>query len=95
MLRHTCLDLSLGRCLISLPRCITLEDITLILISQQNTGSFMIIYDNASWDIVSTADLWEDTCLNNKNELNQDNFVLVRQEYVVEGIVCFMAAYLL
>ncbi|KAH7659621.1 hypothetical protein IHE45_16G042100 [Dioscorea alata] len=45
--------------------------------------------------MVSTADLWEDTCLNNKNELDQDDFVLVRQEDVVEGIVCFMVAYLL
>ncbi|KAM0952556.1 hypothetical protein DsansV1_C02g0014271 [Dioscorea sansibarensis] len=51
--------------------------------------------DNASWDMVSTADLWEDTYLNSENELGQDGFVLVRQEDVVESIACFMAAYLL
>ncbi|XP_039144289.1 uncharacterized protein LOC120281661 [Dioscorea cayenensis subsp. rotundata] len=51
--------------------------------------------DNASWDMVSTADLWEDTYLNSENELDQDSFVLVRQEDVVEGIAGFMAAYLL
>lgn len=45
--------------------------------------------------MVSTADLWEDTYLNSENELDQDSFVLVRQEDVVEGIAGFMAAYLL
>ncbi|KAJ0984716.1 hypothetical protein J5N97_003072 [Dioscorea zingiberensis] len=51
--------------------------------------------DNASWDMVSMTDLWEDKYLNSENELDQDGFVLVRQEDVVEGIACFMAAYLL
>ncbi|XP_057442467.1 uncharacterized protein LOC130734156 [Lotus japonicus] len=42
-----------------------------------------------SWDLVSENDLWEGS------ELDQEDFVLVRQEDIVEGIACFMAAYLL
>lgn len=39
--------------------------------------------------MVSENDLWEGS------ELDQEDFVLVRQEDIVEGIACFMAAYLL
>ncbi|XP_010942661.1 uncharacterized protein [Elaeis guineensis] len=49
--------------------------------------------ENASWDMVSTTDLWEDK--QGDNESDPDGYVLVRQEDIVEGIACFMAAYLL
>ncbi|CAN6542865.1 unnamed protein product [Malus baccata var. baccata] len=44
-----------------------------------------------SWDLVSENDLWEDEDSN----LGEEDYVLVRQEDIVEGIACFMAAYLL
>lgn len=51
--------------------------------------------DGASWDMVSAKDLWEDSHINGDNESDQDGYVLVKQEDIVEGIACFMAAYLL
>nr|XP_024926294.2 uncharacterized protein LOC107411179 isoform X2 [Ziziphus jujuba var. spinosa] len=44
-----------------------------------------------SWDLVSENDLWESEDI----DLNEDDYVLVRQEDIVDGIACFMAAYLL
>lgn len=43
--------------------------------------------------MVSTMDLWEDK--QGDDESDPDGYVLVRQEDIVEGIACFMAAYLL
>lgn len=43
-----------------------------------------------SWDVVSENDLWEGEDTN----LNEDEYVLVRQEDILEGIACFMTAYL-
>ncbi|XP_010916672.1 uncharacterized protein [Elaeis guineensis] len=51
--------------------------------------------DNSSWDMVSADDLWEDKHAVGENESDQDDYVLVRQEDIVDGIACFMAAYLL
>lgn len=51
--------------------------------------------DNSSWDMVSADDLWEDKHVVGENELDQDDYVHVRQEDIVDGIACFMAAYLL
>ncbi|KAL3833270.1 hypothetical protein ACJIZ3_008006 [Penstemon smallii] len=45
----------------------------------------------SSWDMVSENDLWEDGNV----ELDPEDFVLVRQEDIMEGIASFMAAYLL
>ena len=55
---------------------------------------YMTADESASWDMVSSRDLWEDkhTSL---DESDQDGYVLVKQEDIVEGIACFMAAYLL
>ncbi|KAF7817019.1 testis-specific Y-encoded-like protein 2 isoform X2 [Senna tora] len=44
-----------------------------------------------SWDMVSENDLWEGEDIDS----DQEDYVLVRQEDIVEGIACFMAAYLL
>ncbi|KAL2317643.1 hypothetical protein Fmac_031519 [Flemingia macrophylla] len=44
-----------------------------------------------SWDFVSKNDLWE----GEDADLDQEDYVLVRQEDIVEGIACFMAAYML
>lgn len=41
--------------------------------------------------MVSENDLWEGEC----TDPDQEDYVLVRQEDIVEGIACFMAAYLL
>ncbi|KAM4069220.1 hypothetical protein ACB094_12G073400 [Castanea mollissima] len=44
-----------------------------------------------SWDMINKNDLWE----SESDELDQEDYVLVRQEDIVEGVACFMAAYLL
>ncbi|XP_021740328.1 histone-lysine N-methyltransferase SETD1B-like [Chenopodium quinoa] len=44
-----------------------------------------------SWDMVSDNDLWE----GGSAEDDEEDFVVVRQEDIVDGIACFMAAYLL
>ncbi|XP_014498522.1 uncharacterized protein LOC106759720 isoform X2 [Vigna radiata var. radiata] len=49
------------------------------------------IYEGNSWDLIGENDLWE----GQRDDLDQEDYVLVRQEDVVEGIACFMAAYLL
>ena len=41
--------------------------------------------------MVNANDLWPDEDI----DLDQEDYVLVRQEDIVEGIACFMAAYLL
>jgi len=50
-----------------------------------------IAEEGSSWDMVNENDLWEDEDLDSE----QEDYVLVRQEDIVEGIACFMAAYLL
>ncbi|XVE95205.1 hypothetical protein REPUB_Repub02eG0076200 [Reevesia pubescens] len=50
-----------------------------------------IAEEGSSWDMVNANDLWEDEDV----DLDQEDYVLVRQEDIVEGIACFMAAYLL
>lgn len=47
--------------------------------------------EGSSWDVVNEKDLWE----SGNFELDQEDYVLVRQEDIVDGIACFMAAYLL
>ncbi|KAK9023848.1 hypothetical protein V6N11_004044 [Hibiscus sabdariffa] len=49
------------------------------------------IADGSSWDMVNANDLWQDEIA----DLDQEDYVLVSQEDIVEGIACFMAAYLL
>ncbi|OAY85295.1 hypothetical protein ACMD2_05646 [Ananas comosus] len=51
--------------------------------------------DNASWDMVTQMDLWDDRHNTADNGSDQDEYVLVRQEDIVDGIACFMATYLL
>ncbi|KAM7258711.1 hypothetical protein ACFE04_014452 [Oxalis oulophora] len=45
-----------------------------------------------SWDMVNEKDLWEAESIDCEQE---DDYVLVKQEDIVDGIACFMAAYLL
>ncbi|KAM7252869.1 hypothetical protein ACFE04_025487 [Oxalis oulophora] len=44
-----------------------------------------------SWDMVNEKDLWEAE----SSDCEQDDYVHVKQEDIVDGIACFMAAYLL
>lgn len=53
--------------------------------------SFIVAEEGNSWDVVSENDLWEGEDI----DPNEDDYVLVRQDDIVEGIACFMAAYLL
>ncbi|KAL8225473.1 hypothetical protein R6Q57_018030 [Mikania cordata] len=46
--------------------------------------------ENSSWDMVSENDLWE-----GGNNTSDEDYVLVRQDDIVDGIACFMAAYLI
>lgn len=50
-----------------------------------------IAEEGSSWDMVNENDLWE----GGDPELDGEDYVLVRQEDIVDGIACFMAAYLL
>jgi len=47
------------------------------------------VEEGSSWDFVSENDLWEGV------DLDEEDYVLVRQDDIVDGIACFMAAYLL
>ena len=60
--------------------------------------------ETTTWDMVTSKDLWDDKQLDFENKMGHDNdggdhddddFVLVKQEDIVEGIACFMATYLL
>ena len=51
----------------------------------------MTTEEGSSWDMVNENDLWEDGNI----DIEEEDYVLVRQEDIVEGIACFMAAYLL
>nr|GEU43686.1 hypothetical protein [Tanacetum cinerariifolium] len=44
----------------------------------------------ADWDVVGEKDLWE-----GGNIASEEDYVLVRQDDIVDGIACFMAAYLI
>lgn len=46
--------------------------------------------EGSTWDMVSEKDMWESGSLD-----VEEDYVLVRQEDIVDGIACFMAAYLL
>ncbi|KAL6585864.1 hypothetical protein OROMI_002508 [Orobanche minor] len=50
-----------------------------------------IAEEGSSWDMVSENDLWEGVNV----ELDQEDYVLVGQEDIMDGIASFMAAYLL
>jgi len=59
--------------------------------AQASSVAQNISEEGSSWDIVSDDDLWE----GGDAQPDQEDYVLVRQEDIVEGIACFMAAYLL
>lgn len=63
--------------------------ISLLLVLKWNISP-VAAEDRASWDFVSSKDLWED-----KNVTEEDDYVHVNKEDIVESIACFMAAYLL
>lgn len=44
--------------------------------------------EGSSWDVVNEKDLWDGEAW----KFDQDDYVLVRQEDIVDGIACFMAA---
>lgn len=47
--------------------------------------------EGSSWDMVGDNDLWPSGNI----DLDQEDYVLVSEEDIVDGIACFMAAYLL
>ncbi|KAK1396029.1 Ectopic P granules protein [Heracleum sosnowskyi] len=47
--------------------------------------------EGSTWDMINEKDVWEIGYMNSEEE----DYVLVRQEDIVDGIACFMAAYLL
>ncbi|XP_072978803.1 uncharacterized protein [Typha angustifolia] len=58
-------------------------------ISQNNHDGY------SSWNMISAADLGEDKDLEGGKEPDQDGYVLIREEDIVEGMASFMASYLL
>ena len=59
-----------------------------------STIAHVTVDETVSWDIVSAADIWDDKSINVSDD-SEDGYVLVKQEDIVDGIACFMAAYLL
>lgn len=55
------------------------------------TKSLFDAEEGSSWDVVNEKDLWDGEAF----KLDQDDYVLVRQEDIVDGIACYMAACLL
>ncbi|KAF9620731.1 hypothetical protein IFM89_014252 [Coptis chinensis] len=51
--------------------------------------------EGSSWDMVNENDLWDGGNIDGLLDSEQDGYVLVKQEDIVDGIACFMAAYLL
>ncbi|KAK4788617.1 hypothetical protein SAY86_019936 [Trapa natans] len=49
-----------------------------------------IMEDDSSWDFVSDNDLWERENL----DVDKEDYILIGKEDIVEGMACFMAAYL-
>lgn len=49
----------------------------------------------SSWDLVTEADLLRGKQNHSCSCINQENYVVVNQEDIVEGIACYMARYLL
>ncbi|KAL9245561.1 hypothetical protein vseg_019197 [Gypsophila vaccaria] len=47
--------------------------------------------EGSTWDMVADNDLWEHGNVDD----DQEDYIVVRQEDIVDGIACFMAAYLL
>ncbi|XP_010441013.1 PREDICTED: uncharacterized protein LOC104724236 isoform X2 [Camelina sativa] len=45
---------------------------------------------SSSWDVVSEDDLWDDESM----AQSEEDYVLVREEDIAEGIACFIATYL-
>ncbi|GFY96092.1 hypothetical protein Acr_11g0003980 [Actinidia rufa] len=50
-----------------------------------------IAEEGNSWDVISENDLWD----GGSSELDHEDYVLVSQEDIMEGIACFVATYLL
>ncbi|KAG0501976.1 hypothetical protein HPP92_002048 [Vanilla planifolia] len=67
----------------------------------EKLGSFNIAVppsvsdDSTSWDMITIKDSWNDNQITVDDESDEDSYVLVRQEDIVDGIACFMATYLL
>ena len=47
--------------------------------------------DCSAWDMVNKDDLWEGEDIDS----DQEDYVLVKQEDIMDAIACFMAAYML
>ncbi|KAF9601563.1 hypothetical protein IFM89_020419 [Coptis chinensis] len=59
-------------------------------VSQHNAAE-----EVSSWDVINENDLWEEGNFGGGTDSDQECYVLVKQEDIVEGIACFTAAYLL
>ncbi|CAI0447974.1 unnamed protein product [Linum tenue] len=68
-----------------------LEKLECAQASLPHNGHSVVGEECSSWDMVNENDLWEGEI----GHSEQEDFVLVRQEDIVDGIACFMAAYLL
>nr|XP_043635850.1 uncharacterized protein LOC122606998 [Erigeron canadensis] len=58
--------------------------------SAQFTVPQNLAEENSSWDMVSEKEAWEGGSI-----ASDEDYVLVRQDDIVDGIACFMAAYLI
>ncbi|KAL1212277.1 hypothetical protein V5N11_026971 [Cardamine amara subsp. amara] len=58
--------------------------------SAQVSAPQHITEDGSSWDVVSEDELWDDESM----VQSEEDYVLVKEEDIAEGIACFMATYL-
>lgn len=55
-----------------------------------NCNFLCVLEDGSSWDVVNEDDLWDDESM----VQSEEDYVLVKEEDIAEGIACFMATYL-
>ncbi|OAY70191.1 hypothetical protein ACMD2_22380 [Ananas comosus] len=63
--------------------------------SQDCHGIYGEANGNSSWDMITAKDLWGAKDVGGESESESDDYVLVCEEDIVDGLACFMAAYLL
>lgn len=59
--------------------------------AQNSAQQTVLAEEGSSWDMVSDSDLWE----GGNVDMDQEDYIVVREEDIVDGIASFMAAYLL
>ena len=49
--------------------------------------------DHSSWDVINSDDLVSVDIDDSRNSLESENYIVVNQEDIIDGMACFMAKY--